>query len=94
MNFKGAMALLAFAAIHAFAVRAETQERQATVWPTKVWEVSTPEEQGMDLRAVARLIDDVGTYKQDSVLIVRNGKMSPTPITRPTSPVSGTTCAR
>ena len=75
MNFKGAMALLAFAAIHAFAVGAEAQERQASVWPTKVWEVSTPEEQGMDSRAVARFIDDVGTYKQDSLLIVRNGKI-------------------
>ena len=75
MNFKGAMALLAFADIHAFAVGAEAQERQALVWPTKVWEVSTPEEQGMDSRAVARFIDDVGTYKQDSVLIVRNGKI-------------------
>jgi CubicO group peptidase (beta-lactamase class C family) len=77
MKFKGATiaALLALAAIHAFAVRAETQERQASVWPTKMWGVSTPEEQGMDSRAVARLIDDVGTYKQDSVLIVRNGKI-------------------
>ena len=75
MNFKVAMALLAFAAIHAFAVGAAAQERQASVWPTKVWEISTPEEQGMDSRAVARFIDDVGTYKQDSVLIVRNGKI-------------------
>ena len=69
------MALLALAAIHAFAVRAEAQERRASIWPTKVWDVSTPEEQGMDSRAVARLIDDVGTYKQDSLLIVRNGKI-------------------
>lgn len=77
MNFKIATiaALLAFAAVHAFAVGAEAQERQAPVWPTKVWEVSTPEEQGMDSRAVARLIDDVGTYKQDSVLIVRYGRI-------------------
>jgi CubicO group peptidase (beta-lactamase class C family) len=29
----------------------------------------------MDSRALARLIDDVGAYKQDSVLIVRNGKI-------------------
>ena len=76
MNFKGALAaLLAFAAIYAFPADAEAHERQASVWPTKVWEVSTPEGQGMDSRAVARLIDDVGTYKQDSVLIVRNGKI-------------------
>ena len=74
MNFKGAMALLAFA-IHAFAVGAEAQERQASLWPTKMWQVSTPEEQGMDSRAVAHFIDDVGTYKQDSMLIVRNGKI-------------------
>ena len=76
MSFKGAIvALLALAAIHAFAVRAEAQERRASIWPTKAWDVSTPEEQGMDSRAVARLIDDVGTYKQDSLLIVRNGKI-------------------
>ncbi|MBH5366708.1 serine hydrolase domain-containing protein [Bradyrhizobium glycinis] len=68
-------AFLAVVAIHACATRAETQESQASVWPTNMWEVSTPEEQGMDSRAVARLIDDVGTYKQDSVLIVRNGKI-------------------
>jgi hypothetical protein len=61
MKINGATiaALLAFAAIHAFAVRAETPERRASDWPTKVSEVSTPEEQGMDSRAVARLIDDV-----------------------------------
>jgi len=77
MNFKGAViaALLAFVTIHAIAVWAEAQAPQASVWPTKVWEVSTPEEQGMDSRVIARLIDDVGTYKQDSVLIVRNGKI-------------------
>ena len=77
MNLKGAAigALLAFAAIHAFAVGAEAQERQASVWPTKAWEVSTPEGQGMSSREIARLLDDVGTYKQDSVLIVRNGKI-------------------
>jgi CubicO group peptidase (beta-lactamase class C family) len=77
MKFKGATiaALLALATVHAFAARAETQQRQASVWPMKMWEVSTPEQQGMDSRALARLIDDIGTYKQDSVLIVRNGKI-------------------
>jgi CubicO group peptidase (beta-lactamase class C family) len=77
MKYKGATiaALLALSAIHAFAVWGEAQERQVSVWLTKVWEFSTPEEQGMESRAVARLIDDVGTYKQDSVLIVRNGKI-------------------
>lgn len=79
MNFKGLTiaGILVLAAIPASLARAETQERAppASVWPTKMWEVSTPEEQGMDSRALARLIDDVGTYKQDSVLIARNGKI-------------------
>jgi hypothetical protein len=77
MNFKGATiaALLAVVALHSLALRAAAQERLPSVWPTKVWEVSTPEDQGMDSRAIAGLIDDVGTYKQHSVLIVRNGKI-------------------
>ena len=76
-GLKGATitALLAFVALAAFALGVEAQERQPSVWPAKAWEVSTPEEQGMDSRAVARLIDDVGTYKHDSVLIVRNGRI-------------------
>jgi CubicO group peptidase (beta-lactamase class C family) len=68
-------AFLAFGVIPAFAAGAEAQERQAPVWPTKGWQASTPEQQGMDSRAIARLIDDVGTYKQDNLLIVRNGRI-------------------
>lgn len=44
-------------------------------WPTKVWETSTPEEQGMDSASIARLIEDVGGYKQDSLTIIRHGKI-------------------
>ena len=43
------------------------------VWPTRDWETSTPEAQGMDSAALAELVDFVGIYKQDSLLIVRNG---------------------
>lgn len=68
-------ALLIFTAAHGFAVKADAQEPQATVWPTKVWQVSTPEEQGMSSAALARLIDDVGTFRHDSVLIIRNGRI-------------------
>lgn len=77
MTFKDATiaALLALVANYAFAVPAQTQERHTPVWPTSAWQVSTPEEQGMSSLAVARLIDDVSTYKQDSLLIVRNGKI-------------------
>lgn len=45
------------------------------VWPTKSWPVSTPEEQGMDSASLARLIETVGTYKQDSLMIIRHGKI-------------------
>src|SRR5579862_9683011 len=44
-------------------------------WPTKVWETSTPEAQGMDSARIARMIEDVGTYKQDSLTIVRHGRI-------------------
>src|ERR1700727_1265417 len=46
-----------------------------TPWPTKDWEASTPEAEGMDSAALARLVDFVGIYKQDSLLIVRHGKI-------------------
>src|ERR1700722_19133223 len=44
-------------------------------WPTKEWQTSTPEAQGMDSAALARLVNFVGIYKQDSLLIVRHGKI-------------------
>ncbi|HZC96110.1 MAG TPA: serine hydrolase, partial [Bradyrhizobium sp.] len=44
-------------------------------WPTKSWQVSTPEEQGMDSASLARLIETVGTYQQDSLMIIRYGKI-------------------
>src|SRR5271166_6725217 len=45
------------------------------VWPTREWEASTPEAEGMDSAALARLVDFVGIYKQDSLLIIRHGKI-------------------
>jgi CubicO group peptidase (beta-lactamase class C family) len=44
-------------------------------WPTKAWPVSTPEEQGMDSAGMARLIEAVGGYKQDSLMIIRHGNI-------------------
>ncbi|HUN47164.1 MAG TPA: serine hydrolase [Stellaceae bacterium] len=46
-----------------------------TIWPTKAWETSTPEEQGLDSAALARLVEAVGRYRQDSLLIVRHGRI-------------------
>jgi CubicO group peptidase (beta-lactamase class C family) len=43
------------------------------LWPTKSWPVSTPEEQGMDSAGLARLVEAVGGYKQDSLTIIRHG---------------------
>ena len=58
-----------------FADSAYGQGPPEAVWPTKAWEVSTPEEQGMNSGALARLVDTVGTYKQDSLLIIRHGRI-------------------
>jgi CubicO group peptidase (beta-lactamase class C family) len=44
-------------------------------WPTKSWPVSTPEEQGMDSAGLARLVEAVGTYRQDSLMIIRHGRI-------------------
>lgn len=48
---------------------------QEAIWPTKAWPVSTPEEQGMQSGTLARLVETVGGYKQDSLLIVRHGRI-------------------
>jgi CubicO group peptidase (beta-lactamase class C family) len=45
------------------------------LWPTKAWQVSTPEEQGMDSASLARLIEAVGSYRQDSLMIIRHGNI-------------------
>ncbi|WOH68456.1 serine hydrolase [Bradyrhizobium sp. BWA-3-5] len=63
---------------NAASAAADGQDRpqeQQEVWPTKSWPVSTPEQQGMDSAGLARLIETVGTYRQDSLMIVRHGKI-------------------
>jgi CubicO group peptidase (beta-lactamase class C family) len=57
-----------------FAASTDSEPGQE-VWPTKVWPVSSPEEQGMQSGALARLVETVGGYPQDSLLIVRHGKI-------------------
>jgi CubicO group peptidase (beta-lactamase class C family) len=53
----------------------DEQGSSETPWPTKAWQTSTPEEQGLDSGSLARLIETVGTYKQDSLIIIRHGKI-------------------
>jgi CubicO group peptidase (beta-lactamase class C family) len=64
-----------FAAVSALAAAPECVCSSQTPWPTKNWEASTPEAQGMDPAALAQLVDFVGIYKQDSLLIIRHGKI-------------------
>lgn len=44
-------------------------------WPTKAWPVSSPEAQGMQSGVLARLVETVGGYKQESLLITRHGNI-------------------
>ncbi|MDB5654281.1 MAG: beta-lactamase [Tardiphaga sp.] len=46
-----------------------------TTWPTRGWETSTPEAQGLDAGRLARLVENIGAGKQDSLLIARHGKI-------------------
>lgn len=62
-------------AFGSFAVAAENQDTEEVVWPTKSWQTSSPETQGMDSASLARLIEAVGTYKQDSLTIIRHGRI-------------------
>ncbi|MFY9970015.1 MAG: serine hydrolase [Roseiarcus sp.] len=73
-----ATALIAAQFLTAFSALAATPDCPSpsqTPWPTRDWEASTPEEQGMDSAALAELVDRVGAYKQDSLLIIRHGKI-------------------
>lgn len=44
-------------------------------WPTRQWPTSTPEEQGMDSAALARLVEFGTSRSLDSLLIARHGRI-------------------
>jgi CubicO group peptidase (beta-lactamase class C family) len=50
-----------------------SQGATETIWPTKQWQMSTPEEQGMDSRDLANLVDFGAKHSFDSLLVVRHG---------------------
>jgi CubicO group peptidase (beta-lactamase class C family) len=56
-------------------VGAASADDGSQVWPTTEWETSTPEEQGMDSKELAKLIDFGGYQGIDNILIVRHGKI-------------------
>ena len=66
------MRLVALVLTWLFAATAFAAE---TPWPTASWPTSTAEDQGMSSGALANLIDTVGTRMQDSLLIVRHGRI-------------------
>jgi hypothetical protein len=70
------------AALGAFAIAAAicngampTPFTPESIWPTQEWRTSSPEEEGMDSKELAKLIDWGVGYKFDSLLIVRHGKI-------------------
>lgn len=55
-----ALGALTFAAVNCNGLAA-TQDATAPIWPTKGWQTSTPEDQGMDSADLAGLVD-FGTH--------------------------------
>lgn len=49
--------------------------RDDIIWPTKAWEMSLPERQGMDSRALADLVTFGAAEKMDSLLVTRHGRI-------------------
>ncbi|WP_247510188.1 serine hydrolase [Bradyrhizobium sp. 157] len=68
--FLGAIMLVSTCSAAAYA-----QGAAESVWPTRQWPTSTPEEQGMDPAALAKLVEFGTSRSFDSLLIVRHGKI-------------------
>jgi Beta-lactamase len=54
---------------------APTQDEAEPIWPTKEWQTSSPEEQGMDSKELAELVDFGTTHSFDSLLVARHGRI-------------------
>jgi CubicO group peptidase (beta-lactamase class C family) len=70
------------AALGAFAIAAAicngampTPATPESVWPTQEWRTSSPEEEGMDSKELAKLVDWGTTHNFDSLLVQRHGKI-------------------
>ncbi|MBW2540628.1 MAG: hypothetical protein JRF15_00930, partial [Deltaproteobacteria bacterium] len=54
------------------------ESASAFSWPGEDWQVSTPEREGLDARAIAQLDEEFRAGKHgyvDAMLIIRNGRM-------------------
>jgi hypothetical protein len=49
---------------------AHAQDAREPIWPTKEWQTSSPEEQGMDSKELAKLVDFGTTLSLDGLLVV------------------------
>jgi CubicO group peptidase (beta-lactamase class C family) len=54
---------------------ASAQGGATPVWPTRQWQTSTPEQQGIESAALAGLLDFGATRSFDSLLLVRHGRI-------------------
>ena len=52
-----------------------TRDTTEAIWPTKEWQMSTPEEEGMDSKQLSKLVDWGTAHSFDSVLVARHGKI-------------------
>jgi CubicO group peptidase (beta-lactamase class C family) len=68
-------AIMLAASICGAAAQEKSKEKAESVWPTKGWQTSTPEEQGMDSAALAKLVEYGTSRSFDSVLIARHGRI-------------------
>jgi len=71
----GATLGLLVLSVSLFSDAAHAQAGAAPVWPTRQWQTSTPEEQGMESAALAGLLDFGATRSLDSLLLVRHGRV-------------------
>jgi CubicO group peptidase (beta-lactamase class C family) len=55
--------------------QARADDPDQSPWPTREWLASTPEEQGMDSSALARLVGYGASHSFDSLLVVRHGRI-------------------
>ena len=75
-RFVFSAALSSFALLTCLCVGpARAEDPDQTPWPTKEWLTSTPEEQGMDSSALAKLVAYGGSHSFDSLLVVRHGRI-------------------
>jgi hypothetical protein len=58
-----------------FSEAAPAQGATEVIWPTKEWQTSFPEEEGMDSEELAKLVDFGAMHSFDSLMVVRHGKI-------------------